>query len=97
VSTQPRTVVYRGRLSGATAFREMLENHGVDVAYDPPLHTRNIVGDPEAVTIYYLCTAPDDTIDAAKAQFAMSRDAGAGSVTVESSDPEARNGNGIHA
>lgn len=92
MTTSRRTLIYRGPANGAAAFVEMLERHGVVVAYDPPFKTRSTFDSPEAVTIYYRCTAPVLAIDAARAQFAKSRYAHAGSVTIESSTDEVPNG-----
>jgi len=92
VTTTRRTVVYRGPATGAAAFVEMLDQQGVVVAYDSPFETRSTFDNPEAVTIYYLCTASDLAINAAQAQFEGSQYAHAGSVTVQSSTDEVHNG-----
>jgi hypothetical protein len=95
MTRRPRDVVYRGPVAGAVALLEMLGAHGVEVAYDPPLQSRSRIGQPHGVTIYYLCTAPDKAITAAKIQFNNSRHAESGSVTVEPSSEEAPNGNDL--
>jgi hypothetical protein len=78
-------------VTGAIAFVQMLDKHGVGVAYDPPFDSRSSLGDPNAVIIYYHLTAADDVINAVRVEFERSPHADAGSVTPETSHDEAQN------
>jgi hypothetical protein len=81
--TRTLTVLYRGSTTGAVAFREMLAEQGVEVAYDPPLRNRSDISDPEAVRIYYHCSGPEDVIRAVLAEFKASSFAATASLEVQ--------------